>query len=113
METTVISRGDVTVVVLGGTIDAVNAFSVSETFKTQVQAGRKKLVADLGRVIYMSSAGIASILSSLKEARDHEGDLHVANAQKSVLKTLDLAGITEITEFHTSVEAAVKSFDKK
>jgi anti-sigma B factor antagonist len=113
LETTVISRGDVTVVVLGGTIDAVNAFSVSETFKNQVQEGRKNLIADLGRVIYMSSAGIASILTSLKEARDHGGDLRVANAQKSVKKTMDLAGITEITEFFTSVEAGVKSFEQK
>ena len=113
METTVISRGDVTIVVLGGTIDAVNAFSVSETFSQQIAAGRTQLIADLGRVIYISSAGIASLLSSLKQARDHKGDLRVANAQKSVLKTLDLAGITEITEFFTSVEAGVKSFDKK
>ena len=111
METTVISKGDVTVVVLGGTIDAVNAFSVSETFKHQVAEGRKQLVADLGRVVYLSSAGIAALLSGLKEARDRDGDLRVANAQKNVHKVLELAGITEIAQFFTSVESAVKSFD--
>jgi len=110
LETTVISRGDVTIVVLGGTIDAVNAFSVSETFKQQVEEGRKQLVADLGRVIYLSSAGIAALLSGLKEAKDSGGDLRVANAQKNVHKVLEMAGITEVTQFFTSVESAVKSF---
>ena len=110
METTVISKGDVTVVILGGTIDAVNAFSVSETFKNQVAEGRAQLVADLGRVVYLSSAGIAALLSGLKEAKDQGGDLRVANAQKNVHKVLELAGITEITQFFPSVESAVKSF---
>ena len=110
METTVISRGDVTVVILGGTIDAVNAFSISETFKNQVGEGRTQLVVDLGRVIYLSSAGIGALLSGLKEAKDQGGDLRVANAQKNVHKVLEIAGITEVTQFFTSVESAVKSF---
>lgn len=111
METTVISRGQVTVVVLGGTIDAVNAFSVSETLKQQSEEGRLQLVVDLGRVSYLSSAGIAALLSGLKDVRDLKGDLRVANAQKNVYKILEMAGITEITQFFTSVEAAVKSYD--
>ena len=110
METTVISRGDVTVVILGGTIDAVNAFSVSETFKKQVEEGRSQLVADLGRVVYLSSAGIAALLSGLKEAKDQGGDLRVANAQKNVYKVLEMAGITDLMQFFPSVESAVKSF---
>ncbi len=110
METTVTSRGDVTVVVLGGTIDAVNAFSVSETFNKQIEEGRKQLVVDLGRVIYLSSAGIASLLSGLKDAREGGGDLRVANAQKNVHRVLELAGITEIAKFFSSVESAVKSY---
>jgi anti-sigma B factor antagonist len=110
LETTVISRGEVTIVVLGGTIDAVNAFSVSETFKQQVEEGRKQLVADLGRVLYLSSAGIAALLSGLKDAKDNGGDLRVANAQKNVHKVLEMAGITEVTQFFPSVESAVKSF---
>lgn len=113
METTVISRGDVTIVVLGGTIDAVNAFSVSDTFKQQVEQGRNRLVADLGRVIYLSSAGIAALLSGLKDTRDAQGDLRVANAQKNVHKVLEMAGLTEIAKFFTSVEAAVKSYDNQ
>ena len=111
METTVISRGDVTVIVLGGTIDAVNAFPVSEIFKKQVEEGRNQLVVDLGRVVYLSSAGIAALLSGLKDAKESGGDLRVANTQKNVHKVLEMSGITEITQFFTSVESAVKSFD--
>ncbi len=111
LEITVSSRDSVTIIALGGTIDALTVASVSEILNKQMAEEKVRLVTDLARVSYMSSAGVFALLHALKEAREHSGDLRVTNARKEVRKVLDLSGFSKIAKFYADVNSAVASFE--
>jgi len=102
--------GDVTVVAVGGTVDAVTAPRLAEALQAEVDAGHHRLVADLGGAGYVSSAGLRAFLATVKSARALGGDLRVAAVQPSVHQVFDLAGFTTIVRFFEDVDAAVASF---
>ena len=76
----------------GGRVDALSAPSVVEMLKKQFAEGKYSLVIEMGRLTYVSSAGVFVFLNELKEARSHGGDLRVANAPKDIHKILELSG---------------------
>lgn len=111
LEITVLPHKNATVVALGGAIDALTAKSVSQVLKQQIAEGKTRLVADLARVHYVSSAGVFALLQAVRSAREHQGDLRVVNASKPVRKVLDLSGFSNIAKFDADVDSAVKSFE--
>ena len=54
--------GDVTVLSLNGSIDAITAPEITEFIQAQIAKGNTKLVADLSGVDYTSSAGLRVLL---------------------------------------------------
>ncbi|HET9493769.1 MAG TPA: STAS domain-containing protein [Chloroflexia bacterium] len=103
-------QGDVTVVSIVGSVDALTAGEVMSYFERQVSEGATRLVADLRAVDYVSSAGLRSFLATLKAARQAGGDLRLAGAQDNVHKVLAMAGFTSILKTYPNVETAVNSF---
>ncbi len=113
LEITVSPYDSVIVVALGGAIDALTAKSVSQVLKKQIAEGKTRLVADLARVSYVSSAGVYALLQALREVREREGDLRVTNASKEVRKVLDYSGFAKIAQFYEDVNSAAESFKEK
>ncbi len=111
LEITVTPRKSATVVAIGGTIDAVTAKSVDHVFRDQIAVKKNKLVVDLGRVSYVSSAGVYALLQALRDARKRQGDLRVANVSKEIRKVFDLSGFTKIAKLFPDVDSAVASFE--
>lgn len=112
LEITISSQGKVQLVALGGKVDALTAPSVSEMLKNQMTSGKKDFVVEMERLNYVSSAGVFVLLNALKAAREHGGDLRVANAPKDVHKVLELSGFFDLTEHYHDVESALASFSK-
>ena len=110
MEITSEAREHVTVVAISGSVDGLTAPSLAQSFRQHVAEGRVRLVADLSRVHYTSSAGLRALLEALKETRRRGGDLRLAAVQPDVLRVLDLSGFTGILKLFPDVDAAVKSF---
>ena len=104
-------RGDVTVVGIAGSVDALTAGEVEIHLDRLVKAGLTRLVVDLSRVDFISSAGLRSFLTTVKSARQTGGDLRLAAAQENVHKVLAMAGFTSIMKSYPDTEAAVASFD--
>ncbi len=99
-----------TVVTVQGSIDAVTTPRLTEALDTEVEAGNTNLVADFAGVEYVSSAGLRTILATVKRARAEGGDLRVAAVQPSVEKVFELAGFTTIVRFFDHVDQAVASY---
>lgn len=110
MELTIQQQGPVAVVAIAGSLDALSAEEVTKFLSAQVSGGITRLVTDFALVDYVSSAGLRTLLATLKEARQLGGDLRLAAIQPSVRKVLDLSGFTSILKVYPSVEAAVASF---
>jgi anti-sigma B factor antagonist len=110
MEIEVKSIDHVTVVAISGSVDSLTADALADAFTTQLKQDRVRLVADLSRVLYTSSAGLRTLLSTMKDARRRGGDFRLANVQPPVLRVLELSGFTGILNLFPDVDAAVASF---
>jgi len=110
MELSSSQQGDVTIVKISGSVDALTAGEATTFLETQVKQGHLKLVTDISDVEYMSSAGLRTLLTTLKQVRQSEGDLRIAGAQENVKKVLEMAGLTSIMKSYSDVETAVGSF---
>jgi anti-anti-sigma factor len=103
-------REQVTVVTIDGSVDGTNAGELVSSLKEQVTGGSARLVGNLAGVDYTSSAGLRALLESVKETRQHGGDLRLAAVRPEVLRVLELSGFTSILQVFDDVDAAVSSF---
>jgi anti-sigma B factor antagonist len=110
MEITHRYEGQVTIASVVGSLDALTAPDLNEFFNRRLTEGNSKLVVDLSRLEYTSSAGLRVLLSAVKEARAHGGDLRLAAAQTNVKKVFELSGFDSIMLFFPEVATAVASF---
>jgi anti-sigma B factor antagonist len=110
MEITSIQQGDVSIIKIMGSVDAFTAGEATAFLKGEVDAGRTQLVVDLTEVEYMSSAGLRTVLMILKQVRQFDGDLRLANPQEAVAKVLTMAGLTSIMSIYADLESAIDSF---
>lgn len=103
--------GQTAVVSVAGSVDGLTAGDVAAFLGTQIGGGSTHLVADLSQVSFMSSAGLRAILATLKDVRQHGGDLRLAAPQIGVEKVLKMSGFTSILKTFSTVDEAVASFN--
>lgn len=110
MDVQTTNEGRVTVMAIRGSVDGLTAEDLSRTFAERVGAGGVRIVADCSALDYTSSAGLRALLSAVKLARQHGGDLRLAAIQAPVLRVLDLSGFTGILKHYPDVRSAVGSY---
>lgn len=111
MELTVIELEPITVLAISGSVDSLTADQLTAALASHVTAGRSRLVADFSAVDYISSAGLRSLLATLKDARRLGGDLRIAAVQPPVERVLSLSGFASIIKIYPAVGGARASFD--
>ena len=72
MDVTVEQRHPATVVRIAGSVDGITADALLDALTAQLEAGHLLLVGDLTQVAYTSSAGLRTLLSTVKQARQRE-----------------------------------------
>ena len=102
--------GEVTILALTGSIDALSAPKITEHINGFISDGKIKLVADLKGVNYTSSAGLRVLLGAIKDTRAKGGDMRLSGVQPDVLKVLNLSGFTNILKIFETVDDAVSSY---
>lgn len=103
-------HGDVSVVVISGSVDGLTADDLLKSLHGHVLAGNLRLVANLAAVSYTSSAGLRALLATMKQTRRGGGDLRLACINANVRKVLELSGFTTIMKLFADVDAAVASY---
>ena len=66
-----------------------------------------RVVVDLEGVDFIDSAGLGMLVGGLKRARGNDGDLVLVATGRSVVKVLELTGLTRVFEIYASHSAAV------
>jgi anti-anti-sigma factor len=110
MELNLSQVNDTAVVSIAGSVDALTAGQVASYFTDQIQAGQRRVVADLGRVDFLSSAGLRAIMSVTRALRSQGGDFRLAAPQPGVDRVLHLSGFTGFLQTYPTVGEAVDSF---
>lgn len=93
-----------------GSIDSLTAPDLSQVLDDQIEEGRVQMVVNLQGVAYISSAGLRTILRSLKRARREGGDLRLTGLQPGVRQVLELSGFTSILQSYETTSDAIDSF---
>ena len=101
-------RDNLTLVTVTGRMDAVTAPGFEEQCLALLEAGDNNLVADLGGLEYISSAGLRSILSTAKKLKAAQGSLAFCNLKGMVQEVFTVSGFASMFPIHATVEDALK-----
>mgnify|MGYP001766255517 CR=1 FL=1 len=111
MEVTVSQYKHCDVVKASGRIDSSTASQLAEAMDSVTNAGRYKIVFDMGEVEYMSSAGLRVMIGTQKTCkRYNRGEIVLALVPERIYDALDLAGFVPLFRFFDNVLDAVGSF---
>ena len=101
---------DVAILSVNGRFDSIGALRFSQTVSEQVAAGYSRLVIDLKKVDFLSSAGIKAMIQAVQQTRRLGGDFRIAQAQAQVKFVLNLAGVGSVIKVYPNVVGATASY---
>jgi len=111
MEITVDTReGGVAVLRLEGRLDMLSAADVKQRIAQTVEDGHRRLVVDLGGVLFLDSSGLGALIGGLKAARLAGGDLRIARPSEQARMILELTTLDRVLRPHDSVEEAAGGY---
>ena len=98
------------VVRITGRLDFTSAPKARDQFATAIAGGHRKLVVDLGKVGFVDSAGLGSLIGGMRAARLAGGDLRVANPSEQVTMLLSLTSLDQVIKIDPTIEKALDGF---
>jgi len=101
---------EVTVVVVQGSLDTVDAERMKRVLDDLIGDGSVKLVVDLGGVTYIDSSGLGALVGAMKQARAAGGDLRLSGLQGDVRSVFKMTGVLAQVQVHSSREEATASW---
>ena len=107
LRTEVVDISGWTVVSVYGEVDVATAPELRERLVDLVNEGRSRLVVDLGGVDFLDSTGLGMIVSALKRARTHGGDLRVVCTESRITRLFEITGLDKALTLLPTVDAAV------
>ena len=75
-----------------------------------LDAGKVKLVLDLGDVDYIDSAGLGEIERAMKQARQAGGDLRLCEVRGEVLRIIEITGLHKAIAVYPTRQEAMASW---
>jgi anti-sigma B factor antagonist len=102
----IINANDVKVVSLGGDIDGANAEEAQEQLGQILRSGGKILL-DMRRVDYLSSAGLRVLLSVYRQLTPSGGSLGLVGLSEEIVQTLETSGLKRFFHIYEDVDAGL------
>ncbi len=112
MQVTTKHYADVLVVAVEGRVDYVNADEFRAALMPHLKscrAGGDKVVLDISRLDYISSAGLRVLMIAAKEAHAAQGKLVAAGLQPVVREIFEISRFTLVIETHDSLLGALRA----
>ena len=102
----------VDVVAVNGRIDSSTAPQFEAAVQKIIDAERYRIVVDLSKTDYMSSAAFRVLISVHKQVHKgtRRGDIRIAGASSKLMETFKLGGFDELFKFYPDQVSAVGSF---
>jgi anti-sigma B factor antagonist len=103
-------NSDCTVVDVEGFLDAYTVAELEETFNQLMKEKKFKLIVNLGKLDYISSAGLGTFMGVIDEIRDNRGDIVLTNLSPKIYKVFDLLGFSELFQIVDDEPTAAAKF---
>lgn len=98
---------DCVVVTLHGRFDARNAATAKETLNRVIDGNVSTVIVDLTQVPFIDSAGLSTLVSSLKQARSTGGNVLLSGIQPQTRTVFDLTMLDRVFSIHPTVQSAL------
>lgn len=94
-----------------GRLDTVSAVDFRKQVQGVIDGGVKNIVLDLSHTPFLDSAGMAALVSALKQCREKGGDARMVWPEaEAVRRILALTKFDRVFQMKNSVEEALASF---
>lgn len=107
MEVLVSGQGDVAVMELVGRMDATTTAQFEDAARTLQAEGHGKILIDMDRLEYISSAGLRGILGLVKSQKAAAGGLAFCSLQPMVTEVFRISGFSAMLSVHATREEAL------
>jgi anti-anti-sigma factor len=97
------------VMAVTGRLDSVAVDEFSARCATWIDAGHANVVLDLSGLLYVSSAGLSSILGAAKRVRARSGRFAVAGLKGLVKEIFSISGFETVLPTYPDVETAIQT----
>lgn len=106
------ASGDIIVLQLSGKImGGPDASLLNDKLHELIEAGKTKVVVDLGSVDWMNSSGLGILIGGLTTMRNSGGDLKLANITDRIQSLLMITKLLTVFETFETIEEAAGSFN--
>lgn len=93
-----------------GFLDA-HTFEQMESVISQLFEKEKyKIIVDLAKVEYISSAGCGVFIGAISDAKENDGNIVLLNPTDNVMEVFELLGLNQIFKFTSSLDEAKAIF---
>ena len=93
-----------------GEVDAHTARELDRALKDLLAQGRGRLVLDVSRVGYISSAGLRVILLAHRGARQLDGGVRICGLSAQVRRVFEIAGFDELLPISDTCQEAMEGW---
>jgi anti-anti-sigma factor len=109
MEIAESTHNGIVILSVTGRLDASQAPSLEERVLSVSRSATPRLVIDLARLTYISSAGLRVLLIAAKRVQGAGGRLALAALSREVQEVFDIAGFSTIFQIYPHRDAAIAS----
>ncbi len=103
---------DIKVVTLSGRLDVESAEKLSPTFFQVVEESPVGIIFDMGGVVFISSAGLRTLLITYKQADASDKKIALIHTQPQVYKIFKVAAFDEVFNIFEDEDQAIKALWK-
>ena len=110
MQLTIDQIDSVCVIRIEGNLDTNTAPEAEEKIGALISDGAERVLADLGALEYISSAGLRVLLWTAKQLGAKKGELRVCSLNETVREVFDMSGFSSILGVYDSEGDAMNGF---
>ncbi|MBI3269140.1 MAG: STAS domain-containing protein [Planctomycetes bacterium] len=97
-------------ITVSGFLDAHTFEEMERTINDLFERNIYRLVVDLSRLDYISSAGAGVFIGAIGTAQENDGNIILMRPSPNVKEVFDLLGLSQIFTFADDIENAVRNF---
>ena len=101
---------NIAIVRVAGYLDAHTFEQLEEAMSDLFGKKNYRVIVDLSKVQYISSAGAGVFIGALSEAQEHNGNIVLMNPTPNVREVFDLLGLTQIFHIVQDAKTALAVF---
>jgi anti-sigma B factor antagonist len=89
-------NGDITLLSIDGTLDALTAPELRPTLDALVAEGKKSITVELSNLRLIDSSGVGALVSLLKRVRAHGGEVRITGLKDQPLAIFKLLQLNRV-----------------